>query len=192
MNILRDAAQLQTQLRLYDALVETRHTLLKLRPTLRQHWLALAVAYHLSGNLQEAKKVLEHYERTLKVGFFMSLAQAVLKHHSINQNVPDYDVEHSETTLYHVRILEDLGEYSEALTLLDVNAKSRAIVDKTAIMEIRGVFSSSTEMSHFPYIRQLVFSPNLGRRRPNMLGEFLSSITLIVMTITEGIWRTRA
>jgi peptide alpha-N-acetyltransferase len=55
-----------------------------------------------------------------------------------SQNVPDYDVEHSETMLYHVRLLEDLGEYTEALSILDVSAKSRAIVDRTAIMEIRG------------------------------------------------------
>jgi peptide alpha-N-acetyltransferase len=67
LNILRDAAQLQTQLRIYDGLVETRHTLLKIRPAMRQHWIALAVAYHLNGNLPEAKKVLELYESTLKV-----------------------------------------------------------------------------------------------------------------------------
>ena len=67
MNILRDAAHLQTQLRLYDGLVETRHTLLRLRPQLRQNWIALAVAYHLSGNLAEAKSVLEQYERIVKV-----------------------------------------------------------------------------------------------------------------------------
>ena len=67
MNILRDAAHLQTQLRLYDGLVETRHTLLRLRPTLRQNWIALAVAYHLGGNLAEAKSVLEQYERIVKV-----------------------------------------------------------------------------------------------------------------------------
>jgi hypothetical protein len=67
VNILRDAAQLQAQLRIYDGLVETRHTLLKLRPTLRQHWIALAVAYHLNGNLPAAKKVLDQYERIIKV-----------------------------------------------------------------------------------------------------------------------------
>ncbi|KAJ7637139.1 NMDA receptor-regulated protein 1-domain-containing protein [Roridomyces roridus] len=118
LNILRDAAQLETQLRIYDGLVETRHTLLRIRPAMRQHWVALAVAYHLNGNLTEAKKVLEHYESTLK-------------------NIPDYDVEHSETMLYHVRLLEDLGEFTEALAMLDVNAKDRVIVDKTSIMEIR-------------------------------------------------------
>ncbi|KDQ22405.1 hypothetical protein PLEOSDRAFT_1109515 [Pleurotus ostreatus PC15] len=118
INILRDSAQLQTQLRIYDGLVETRHTLLRLRPSLRQHWIALAVAHHLNGNLSSAKKILEHYEYSLK-------------------NIPDYDVEHSETLLYHVRILEDLGEYAEGLSLLDINSKSRAIVDRTAIMEFR-------------------------------------------------------
>ena len=67
MNILRDAAHLQTQLRQYDSLVETRHTLLRLRPNLRSNWLGLAVAYHLNGQLGEAKRVLEHYEASLKV-----------------------------------------------------------------------------------------------------------------------------
>ncbi|KAG5654558.1 hypothetical protein H0H81_000083 [Sphagnurus paluster] len=119
LNILRDAAQLQTQLRLFEPLVETWYTLLRIRPTLRQHWIALAVAHHLNGNLADARKTLEHYQRTLK-------------------NVPDYDIEHSETLLYHIHLLEEMGEFSEALSLLDVNAKSRAIVDRTAIMETRG------------------------------------------------------
>ncbi|KAI0747030.1 NMDA receptor-regulated protein 1a [Daedaleopsis nitida] len=118
VNILRDAAHLQTQLRLYDNLVETRHTLLRLRPQLRQNWIALAVAYHLSGNLTEAKSVLEQYERIVK-------------------NVPDYDVEMSEILLYHVRVLEDLGELTEALALLDSSAKERTIIDRVAIQEFR-------------------------------------------------------
>ena len=67
LNILRDAAHLQAQLRQFDGLIETRHTLLRLRPNLRQNWVGLAVAYHLNGNLTESKKVLEHYETTLKV-----------------------------------------------------------------------------------------------------------------------------
>lgn len=67
MNILRDAAHLQTQLRQFDGLVDTRHTLLKIRPNLRSNWIGLAVAYHLNGNLPETKKTLEHYETILKV-----------------------------------------------------------------------------------------------------------------------------
>ncbi|KAF9443854.1 N-terminal acetyltransferase A, auxiliary subunit [Macrolepiota fuliginosa MF-IS2] len=118
LNILRDAAHLQTQLRVFDALIDTRHTILRLRPNFRQHWIALAVAYHLNGNLLEAKKVLETYERTLK-------------------NIPDYDVEHSESLLYHIRVLEDLGEFKDALDKLDTSAKERSILDRTAILEYR-------------------------------------------------------
>jgi hypothetical protein len=58
------------------------------------------------------------------------------------KNVPDYDPEQSELLLYHVKVLEDMGELTEALTLLDVNAKSRAIVDRVAVMETRGVVMS--------------------------------------------------
>jgi N-alpha-acetyltransferase 15/16, NatA auxiliary subunit len=57
--------------------------------------------------------------------------------------VPDYDPEQSELLLYHVKILEDMGELAEALTLLDINAKSRAILDRVAVMETRGVILSS-------------------------------------------------
>lgn len=53
--------------------------------------------------------------------------------------MPDYDPEQSDLLLYHVRILEDVGEVAEALTLLDTNAKSRAIVDRVAVMETRGM-----------------------------------------------------
>ncbi|KIM42317.1 hypothetical protein M413DRAFT_444742 [Hebeloma cylindrosporum] len=118
MNLLRDSAQLQTQLRLFELLVDTRHTILRLRPNQRQNWIGLAVAHHLNGHPAEARKVLEHYQRSLK-------------------NVPDYDIEHSETLLYYIHVLEELGDLSEALTVLDRNSRSRSIVDRTSILEIR-------------------------------------------------------
>ncbi|KAG9124964.1 hypothetical protein FRC07_009530, partial [Ceratobasidium sp. 392] len=118
MNILRDAAQLQMQLRYYDQLVQTRHTLLELRPTMRQSWVALAVAYQISGDLEKADKVLGNYKSMLK-------------------NVPDYDLEHSELLLYHLRIKEGLGKFDEVLAALDVYAKQRQILDRTSIVEFR-------------------------------------------------------
>ncbi|KAI0634817.1 NMDA receptor-regulated protein 1a [Trametes polyzona] len=141
MNILRDAAHLQTQLRLYDALVETRHTLLRLRPQLRQNWIALAVAYHLVGNLTETKNILEQFERIVK-------------------DVPDYDIEMSETLLYHVRVLEELGQYTEALSLLDTNAKSRRIVDRLAIMETRARLLSKLESADAQQAWQALIEQN--------------------------------
>lgn len=144
MNLLRDSAQLQTQLRLFELLVDTRHTILRLRPNQRQNWIGLAVAHHLNGHPAEARKVLEHYQRSLKVG---SSYQSRFLLKAVLQNVPDYDIEHSETLLYYIHILEELGDLSEALTVLDRNSRSRSIVDRTSILEIRGTHLSSL---HFP------------------------------------------
>lgn len=141
LNILRDAAHLQTQLRMFDGLVETRHTLLRLRPTLRQNWIGLAVAYHLNGNLPEACNVLELYQKTLK-------------------NVPDYDVEHSEVLLYHVHLQEKMGNYNEALTMLDICARSRAIIDRIAIMEFRARLMSKLYMPDAEHSWQALIEQN--------------------------------
>jgi len=40
--------------------------------------------------------------------------------------------------LYHVALLEEAGQFPEALSLLDTSAKERAIIDRTAVMERRG------------------------------------------------------
>ncbi|KAF8508577.1 NMDA receptor-regulated protein 1-domain-containing protein [Hysterangium stoloniferum] len=118
MNLLRDAAQLQVHLRLFESLKETRWQILKLRPNLRQNWVGYAVACHLNGDLEETKSVLKTYFSTLK-------------------NIPDYDVEHSEVLLYYLQVLEEMGEHSDALSQLDLYAKERSIVDRTAVAESR-------------------------------------------------------
>jgi hypothetical protein len=46
--------------------------------------------------------------------------------------------------LYHVALLEEVGQFSEALSLLDTNAKARAIIDRTAVMERRGAIVPKT------------------------------------------------
>ena len=111
---------MQTQLRHFDQLVETRQTLLKYRANLRQSWIALAMAYHLNGQLDPAKKVLEQYEATVR-------------------DIPPYDPEHSELLLYHVRILDELGHYVEALDFLTKSAKSRSITDRSMIAVLKGL-----------------------------------------------------
>jgi N-alpha-acetyltransferase 15/16, NatA auxiliary subunit len=57
--------------------------------------------------------------------------------------VPDHDPEHSDLLLYHVKILEEMGEVAEALTLLGSKEKSKTIVDQVAVMEIRGTVHPS-------------------------------------------------
>lgn len=53
------------------------------------------------------------------------------------QNIPDYDVEHSEVLLYHVRVLELLGEYGVAHEFLERNAKNRRIMDPLIVLEMQ-------------------------------------------------------
>lgn len=119
-NILRDTAVLQTQTRQFEGLVETRHNLLRLRPYNRQHWVGLAVAYQLNGNLAEAKQVLECTEGFLR-------------------NVGSYDVEFSELLMYHIRILEDMGDFQSAVDMLESHDRTKggSVLDRMAGMEVK-------------------------------------------------------
>jgi peptide alpha-N-acetyltransferase len=119
-NILRDTAVLQTQTRQFEGLVETRHNLLRLRPYNRNHWVGLAVAYQLNGNLAEAKQVLEYVEGFLR-------------------NVGSYDVEFSELLMYHIRILEDMGDFQSAVDMLESHdrAKGGSVLDRMAGTEMK-------------------------------------------------------
>lgn len=128
---------LQTQTRAYDALVESRLHMLRLRPFVRIHWVGLAVAYYLVGNLEEANHILERYQNFLRVTI-MKNGMPLLS--SICQEAPPYDPEYSELLLFHVRVLEDLGELQSAVAFLDTKAKDRYIVDRTTIHTCRGGF----------------------------------------------------
>ncbi|KAI6002990.1 NMDA receptor-regulated protein 1-domain-containing protein [Pisolithus albus] len=117
-NIVRETSVLQTQTRAYESLVESRLHMLRLRPSFRAHWVGLAVAYQLSGNLVEAKRVLEHFQGLLR-------------------ECPVNDAEYSEFLLFHVHVLEDLGHLQDALAFLDKKSKDRYIVDRTATHTFR-------------------------------------------------------
>ncbi|KZO98449.1 N-terminal acetyltransferase A, auxiliary subunit [Calocera viscosa TUFC12733] len=114
LNILREAAQLQLQLRHYEAHVESRNTLLRLRPQLRQNWFALAIAYYLNGDDARALAVLQQFEGTLK-------------------NIADGDVELSDILLFHVKLLEAQGDYATAIALLEGKRDEHRILDRVAI-----------------------------------------------------------
>jgi len=64
---MREISYLHMQLRNYPAFVESRLNLLKVQPHLRMNWVALATAHHLAGSLEQAVRVLERYEETLRV-----------------------------------------------------------------------------------------------------------------------------
>jgi N-alpha-acetyltransferase 15/16, NatA auxiliary subunit len=115
--ILRDLAYLQIQTRDYQGYIQSRKAMLQARPAMRQNWTALAVAYHLAGELSTAEQMLKTYEDTLK------------------QPPPRSDYENSDAVLYRNSIIEEMGETERALEQLDTIFKSS--LDRTAVMEAR-------------------------------------------------------
>lgn len=114
LNLLRESAFLQLQLRDYAPMVENRLRLLRSQPHLRINWIGLAVAHHLAGGGEEAVRVLEGYENVMR-------------------DVPERSYEHSEVLLYHASILEELGRFQESIDLME--KKQEAIVDVRGMQE---------------------------------------------------------
>jgi peptide alpha-N-acetyltransferase len=118
--IQRDLALLQVQMRDYQGYIVSRRAMLQTRSHLRQNWTALAVAYHLAGNLVEAEGVLTTYEETLK-------------------NPPSkMDLENSEAVMYKNSLIEEMGQTEKALEHLETAAKRN--LDRLAVMELRAKY----------------------------------------------------
>ena len=115
--IQRDLAYLQIQMRDYQGYIHSRKAMLQQRSNLRQNWTALAVAYHLAGELSTAEDMLKTYEDTLK------------------SPPPRTDIEHSEACLYKNSIIAEMGQTQRALDHLDTIY--RVNLDRTAVMEAR-------------------------------------------------------
>ena len=120
--IQRDLAILQVQMRDYQGYVQSRFVMLKARPQLRQNWTALAIAYHLEGNLQQAENILSTYEK--------SVTATPLK----------TDFENSEALLYKNSIIAEQGEIERALEHLEKDCKN--CLDRLAVMELRARYLS--------------------------------------------------
>lgn len=115
--IQRDLAVLQVQMRDYQGYIQSRLAMLKARPHIRQNWTALAVAYHLDGNLQQAENILTTYERSLTTTPLRT------------------DFEHSEALLYKNSIIAERGHIERALEHLESDCKH--CLDRLAVMEFR-------------------------------------------------------
>jgi N-alpha-acetyltransferase 15/16, NatA auxiliary subunit len=120
VQIQRDLAFLQIQMRDYDGYIASRKAMLQAKPQVRQNWTALAVAYHLAGNLEAAEHHLKTYEDTLKTP------------------PPRTDIEHSEAALYRNDLLADMGQTEKALEHLESIYKTN--LDRTAVLEARAKY----------------------------------------------------
>lgn len=118
--IQRDLAILQVQMRDYQGYLASRHAMLQARPQMRQGWTALAIAYHLSGQLPEAENVLTAYEGTLK------------------QPPPKSDVEHADAIMYKNDLIAEQGDIQRALDHLEKDAKKN--LDQLSVMERRAKY----------------------------------------------------
>ncbi|OWA49775.1 N-alpha-acetyltransferase 16, NatA auxiliary subunit [Hypsibius exemplaris] len=98
IQILRDLATLQVQLRDLEGFRDTRYRLAVLRPSQRSHWLAYAVALHLQGELPLAIKVMEECRK--------------LAHPEKRE---DCDVEYGEYILYQLELMMEAGSFPEAI-----------------------------------------------------------------------------
>lgn len=118
--IQRDLAFLQVQMRDFQGYVQSRTAMLQAKSQLRQNWTALAVAYHLAGDLAQAEKVLTTYEESLK-------------------SPPSHaDYENSEALLYKNSVIAEAGDYQKALDHLESIARHN--LDRLAILELRAEY----------------------------------------------------
>ncbi|KAG2502223.1 hypothetical protein HYH03_000709 [Edaphochlamys debaryana] len=116
IQILRDLALLQIQMRDLSGFVDTRHQLLTLKPSNRSHWITFAVAHHINGNHELAVQVLNQFESTL-------------------DEVPASEAyEHSEMLLFAATVLGAGGKPEEALAYLD--KRKDKIKDRQGLQEL--------------------------------------------------------
>ena len=110
-SILRDLSWLQIQIRDLDGFVETRRKLLHLKATIRQSWVAYAVANYTAGHYETAFEVIQKYNET------------------VSDKEGDYA--ESELLMFQNLCIERQEAYERALMHLQANKD--VIVDKLAI-----------------------------------------------------------
>jgi tetratricopeptide (TPR) repeat protein len=114
LQILRDLSLLQIQMRDLSGFVVTRNSILSLKPTSQQHWLAFALSKHLQGDLEGALQVIDIYLGTLAEGS------------------PELERKYqpSELQMYKALLLLDKGDAKATLAHLD--SCQRIVVDRGA------------------------------------------------------------
>ncbi|KAK8085516.1 TPR-like protein [Apiospora hydei] len=125
LQIQRDLAFLQVQMRDYQGYIQSRTAMLQARSQIRQNWTALAVAHHLAGDLTQAETVLTKYEESLKIPPSKT------------------DFENSEAVMYKNTIIAEQGDYQRALDHLESIAKTN--LDRLAVMELRAEYLTKLE-----------------------------------------------
>lgn len=101
--ILRDLALLQLQCRQFEGAIDTRRKILLSKPSSPFNWMSMIVAYHLSGNLQQALDIFNIYMELFG-------------------NIKDTAENH---LFYKVSIMLQLGLYNETINFMKTAFKSQ-------------------------------------------------------------------
>ncbi|KAI8840387.1 NMDA receptor-regulated protein 1-domain-containing protein [Chytriomyces cf. hyalinus JEL632] len=118
INIYRDFASMQMQLRNTEAYVDACLSIILLRPGFKQFWLALAAAFHVANNFEASTQSLTLYHDLFQT--------------HVENNV---EYENSEIYMYRAMVLEESGDLKAALEMIDSHEKS--ILDKKSAKEAR-------------------------------------------------------
>lgn len=138
LQILRDLSLLQIQMRDLNGFVLTRHTILNLKPNNKIHWLAFALAKHLSQDREGSVSVIDIYLGTL------------------TDNAPELrrGFESSELALYRNNVLAEIPN-NERVALKHLDECKHLVVDEGAWLQAKaflhlklGEFDDAKEFYH--------------------------------------------
>lgn len=116
--LLRDLSLLQSQVRDFKNLTDSRQRFLESQPGYRANWTAVAVAHHFNKDYDACVNTLAKIEK-------------IIKEHLQEQD----RYEQSECVLYKNSVIAEAGNFSRALE--DLEADKEEIRDMTSFMEYR-------------------------------------------------------
>lgn len=117
--VLRDAIALTTHTRQYQQALEARHHYLLLRPNIRSSWLGLMIAHELAGDYEEAIRVYDGYQTTLKKDGASPTEQA-------------------QTLMHVIQLCMSAGKFEEAENKLEQGLKDGTISSRGEASSVKG------------------------------------------------------
>eukprot|EP00331_Platyophrya_macrostoma_P008487 CAMPEP_0176430588 /NCGR_PEP_ID=MMETSP0127-20121128/14336_1 /TAXON_ID=938130 /ORGANISM="Platyophrya macrostoma, Strain WH" /LENGTH=730 /DNA_ID=CAMNT_0017812493 /DNA_START=26 /DNA_END=2218 /DNA_ORIENTATION=- len=140
LNILRDMALLQIQIRDLNGYVDTRRKLLLNKTSLPINWITFAVAHHLNGDIPEALNVLSSHNKI------------------ISDDIKPY--EKSELYTYEAMLYFESQDWQKLVEFLDKN--SNIITDKLMTKEYycKAYINLKNKEKATEYVKQLLASNN--------------------------------
>lgn len=129
IQILKDLALLQIQMRDLEGFTQTQHLILELKPNLKVNWLAFALGKHMKGDCKGAVDVIDIFLSTLEQG----------------STDLQKSYETSELALYKNSILAESGRWNEALDHLIECKEKDIIVDNHSWLKMCGYYQLQLE-----------------------------------------------